>query len=431
MTLGIRRHRFTAWAVFAGAACVLGSASAQPTPPPEDPGVKLGRLRLQPRFSVSYAFDSNVFLRDDSESGPGPTSAQRIQIAPGLSLTTAPDSPVQMSFGGGVEWRQYLSDNVNVSGLNALSALADLAVTFNANGDVLFSILDNFRRTTMAPTLELPLPLNRDYNRVGARIGIQPGGKALTFDLFYYFSVDHYENFGFGAANAQSLDNVSHDISFRMRWKFLPKTAFTFDASAIIWRWDTAAFAQPNLFRTYVGLVGNLTPRFTATARLGYGNSIHSVGDSFNSVVGDLELAYQLAVATAVRFNYVRDFAPTTWGNYFATHQVSAGVDTTLWQRLSASAQLTYMRVGFSGNPNATLLGGAGATLLSSDARGDNMFSAAVSVNARLIKTYLMLGVSYGVNLRTSNSGIVYGTGSTDSFNFVQHVFSANVSSSY
>lgn len=434
----------SALAAFAAVQMVALVAAAQvPNPEPseaDDPGVKLGRLRLRPSINVGYAFDSNVFLRDEAgaESGPGPTAAHRMHIAPSLRLTTAKDSPVQFSFGGGIDYRLYISDNQNVKNLSDLSANADLNVTFNPNGEVLFSILNNFRRTTAAPTVELPTPFNRDFNRVGARLGIQPGGKALTFDLYYYFNYDHFEGFGFtgrtqGQSNVVSLDNLSHDISLKARWKFLPKTAVTFDASGIIWRWDANSFANPNLFRTYVGLVGNLTSRFQAQARLGYGNSFHSSGESFNSVVGDFEVTYALARLSNIRFSYARDFAPTTWGNYFGSHQLALNVTSVLWRRLQLAASATYLRVGFNANPSQQQLQSSAATLLSADARSDNIFAASVSANV-IIQKWLSFSTSYTFNTRGSNNGLQFNTTqgqALDRFGFAQHVFNAGLTAAY
>lgn len=418
----------------------VSPAQAQTQAPVEeevvDPGIKLGRLRLRPRLSLSYAFDSNIFLRDDpaSETGPGPTPGHRLHIAPGLSLSSAPDSPVMLSFGGGADYRQYLSNSSSIKGLSDFAATADLDVTLNPRGDVTFSFLNNFRRTTAAPTVELPTPFNRDYNRLGVKVGISPGGKALTFDLYYYFNVDHFENFGFGSASARSLDNMAHDIILRGRWKFLPKTAVTLDVMGTIWRWDAAAFANPNLFRAYLGIIGNFTTKLSGTARLGYGNSFHSSGESFNSVVGDLDVAYAFLPSLGAHLTYARDFGPSAWGNYFASHQVGLALNTLLWRRLMGNIGATYMRLGFSGNPNPTILGGAGATLLVPSAvRADNVLGLSAGLNLRTVN-WLSFQLNYAFNARNSNNGLYFSAAAgtlTERFGFAQHTVNIGTTISY
>src|SRR5207237_51174 len=113
------------------------------------------------------------------------------------------------------------------------------------------------------------------------------------------------ENFGLvgttSSPNHQSLDNITHEIDFRSRWKFLPKTAFISEIQGQFLRWDTGAFNNANLLRAYVGLVGNLTAKLAFTARLGYGNSFHQAGPSFNSILGDAEVSYLFAENATAR----------------------------------------------------------------------------------------------------------------------------------
>jgi hypothetical protein len=398
----------------------------------DESGIKLGRLRLRPRLGLNYTLDSNVFLRDADE-GQGPLIAHRMDIAPAISLTTAPDAPMSFSLGAGAEYRLYLSDDPNIKNLSDASVTVDLDATFNPRGDVTFSVLENFRRTTAAPTLELPLPYNRDVNRAGARLGIQPGGKALTFDVYYYFTYDHYENFGFGSTGAQSLDNASHEVIFRSRWKFLPKTAFISEIQGTFLSWDTPQFNNPNLLRAYVGVVGNLTAKLTVTARVGYGNSFHSAGPVFNSVLGDLEVGYQFAELGTARFGYAREFFPGPWGNYFDTQRVGAGVDTTVFRRLGLSSSVSYIRLGFGGNPDATLLGGAGATLLSNEARVDHVFAFSLAARVAIMRL-LSFQLAYSLETRSSNNGIRFSTPRgtvVESFDYTRHVVSAGLAVAY
>jgi hypothetical protein len=420
------------WARFATLLVICAVRAAPAQAQVDDTGVRVGRLRIHPRMALSYSFDSNVFLREDGE-GPGPTSASRLHIQPGVSLSTAPGSPVYLSFGVGADYQLYLSDDSNLKNLSDAAVTVDLDATFNPEGAVTFSILDYFRRTVAAPTLELPRPFNRDLNKAGAKVGIAPGGKALTFDLYYFFTLDHFENYGFGSSAAQSLDNKSHDVILRSRWKFLPKTAFVSEIIGSFWRWEAQAFNNADLLRIYAGVVGNFTPRLTVSARLGYGNSFHGSGPSFNSVVGDLEVGYLLVDSVNARLNYARDFYPAYWGNFFDNHRVGLGIDAIFWRKLLLSAGVAYNRLGFGANPDPALLGGGGATLTSTDVRADNFVSANLNVTFA-IQRWLRVLVGYLLEHRTSNVGLRF-TGPrgtvVDGFGYLRHVLTVGMSGTY
>jgi hypothetical protein len=397
----------------------------------EESGLKLGRLRLHPRFTLSYSFDSNVFMRESGE-GQGPQAGNRLNIAPGLSLTSAPEAPIDFSFGAGVEYLLFLSDDPNIKNQSDAGVVSDLNVTFNPRGDVSFSILNNFRRQVNAPTQELPRPFNRDLEKAGLKLAIQPGGRALTFDLFYYFSLEHFENYGFGSVNAQSFDNTAHEILFRTRWKFLPKTALIGEVQGQFYRWDSAAFNNSNPFRVYLGIVGNVTAKLSLTARLGYGHSFHANGPSFNSAIGSVELAYQFAEAGTARLQYARDFIPGTWGNYFDNHRVEAATEITLWRRLTLRGGMGYMRLGFAANPDATLLGGAGATLTSADTRADNLVTLSAGGTVP-VKRWLSFLASYALEYRTSNNAVLYPTLArpAEGFGYARHLVTVGMGASY
>jgi hypothetical protein len=397
----------------------------------EEPGIKYGRLRIRPSIGLQYAFDSNVFLKD-SEDVPGPTSASRLHVLPALVLTTAPGAPVALSFGVGFDYNLYLSGDPELRALDAWAITSDLMATFFPDGPVSFSLLNNFRRTVNAPTVELPNPLNRDTNKAGIRIGIAPGGKALSFELYYYFTLDHFENYTFG--NGLSLDSKAHELYFRWNWRFLPKTAFIGEIQTIFLRWDVASFNNANELRGYVGIIGNLTAKLTATARAGYGNSFHDNGPSFNSVVADLELAYLLREQTTLKFQYARDYFPAYWGNYFDNHRVTLSLDSLLFRRFAPGVTFTYYRLNFGANPDPALLSGANVQLLSPDNRADDQLSAQVRARVAL-KRWLALDFSYAIDWRHSNNGLRItsptGVVSVDHFGFVRHLVNIGLSGAY
>jgi hypothetical protein len=223
-----------------------------------------------------------------------------------------------------------------------------------------------------------------------------------------------------------------HEILFRARWKFLPKTAFIGEIQGQFFRWDSAAFNNSNPFHVYLGIVGNFTAKLSLTARLGYGNSFHANGPNFNSVVGNVELAYQFADSGTARLQYARDFIPGTWGNYFDNHRVEAGVEATLWRRFTLRGGVGYMRLGFASNPDAALLGGAGATLTSTDTRADNLVTTTVG-GSILIKRWLSLLASYALEYRTSNNAVLYPSlgRPAEGFGYARHLVTVGVTASY
>lgn len=300
-------------------------------------GLRSGSFVLMPSVQLDGHYDSNVFNGSDEESNNTPQAGVSFRISPRLALNNGRDSEVQFKFAANGDIRLYLSDNAQISNLNAFGGSADLNVQFAARRPISFEVFDNFARSLRPNNWQTTATLNRITNQIGGRVSFHPGEvperRPLEISLQGAYSVDRFEDFTFGDSNV---------IRTRLAgaWRFLPRTAALLDAT-----WDFRDFVdESNQFtsgskpwRVQGGLAGALTNRVTFRLTAGWGNSSHETGASFNSVIGQVSLGYSPSATTFLSVGYSRDFQQAYYGNFLDANKGSF----TLQQRFGNLMELT------------------------------------------------------------------------------------------
>jgi hypothetical protein len=357
----------------------------------EGVGIRSGDLEIHPGIAGEAGYDSNWFLRSDSNggyanSGPltPPIPALVFRITPSLYLSTLGPQrregdlvaePPSVRFRAGVNatYREFIgvsSDPVASQTQNDISKQRNLSGAADARLDIAperpfgMGIFANYARTIQpnAAVADPNLSFNRDDVSVGGEFVVQPGSGTLDWHFGYQFHDTIFED----SAGAV-YDNTTHEAFTRGRWKFRPRTALIYDATFRFIQYANSAQAlQQGLVsstpvRGRFGLNGLVTDRFAFLGLVGWGASFYDTTiarqPQFDSVIGQAELKWFLSASpgiqqasdlglalSSISVGYNRDFANSYLGNYYGSDR-------------------GYLRFNyfFAGRALVTLEGGAGA----------------------------------------------------------------------
>jgi hypothetical protein len=338
-------------------------------------GIRAGDLELHPGLAGEVGYDSNWLLRTDRNScantvgvavacdnGPPPhpvIPALEFRITPSLYLSTLGPQrreedvgPVQPSvaFRAGINatWRAFVglanngtaANDINQQTSGYPSAAADARLTIlpgrPVGGAVFVTFVRDMRpnQTTTDPNLSF----DRDDVGGGGELILQPGSGTLDWHLGYQYRTVIFER-----SQAIALDNGTHEVFTRGRWKFRPRTALLYDATLRFLSYnDPNQAAQQGLVgstpvRTRIGMTGLITERFAALLLVGWAAALYDTANvpqqpQYDSVIGQAELTWFLAPApgvggpqalglalSSIALGYNRDFQNSYLGNYYGS----------------------------------------------------------------------------------------------------------------
>jgi hypothetical protein len=362
----------------------------------EERGIRLGQIVLWPSFFLEGRWDSNLFQVEEEAE---PRSVPVIRLVPGLALTNLNPTTFSYEFGTEVDVRIYASGDETLQDQTNAGVKADARFTILPKGAVSITLQDSFRRTLSAQNTETRSTYNRNTNRVGARVDVKPGGGALVFIAAYDFVFNAFDDFDRG-------EYMSHDIVFRTAWRFYPKTEAFIDASLSIWNWKTdpefqSVFEDNMPLRVVAGLNGFLTKKLALLAKVGYGNSFHDNGPSYENAIGQAELAYTFSPALLLAAGFVRDFSPSYYGNFFVENRTYLRSQLRFMRQFAIDLSAAYHYVEFAefdpiaADPSSANDGTY--TVVSHKERQDHQVSAHLRFNVELTR---WLGLSLGYEFR-------------------------------
>lgn len=313
----------------------------------EGRGIRTGNFELHPGIGTEFGYDSNAFYQSASDAAGmsrTATSALRLRITPSFSVstlgaqrlrnsdTTASMPTVNFRAGLAVGVHLFFSPDggSNVSTLNGVDGTASVRANFFPGRTWQFSIGDVFQRsiqsgaevllsdrTTTSPT--------RNFNTATLELAYAPGRGTFEFRLGYNFIANIFDNPGTlsDGRNYSSLNYLSHDITARVSWRFLPKTAVLFDAGVTPTNyigssgpgWYTGLFNSTPM-RARVGLNGLITEKIALLALVGYQGTFFSGGDNADTVIGQLELRWIISELANFRVGFQRDIQNSFIGNF-------------------------------------------------------------------------------------------------------------------
>ena len=323
----------------------------------EGEGIRVGNLELHPGIGAEIGYDSNYFLRSyrngfvNSAPSQPVLDAGLLRITPSITLSTlsAPrledpssvpqTSPLAFRAGLAATYREFI-------GKENISDQRNVSVDLTARADILqgrpigFGVFGSYNRTIQPQiTGDTSNSFNRDTLGAGAEVIVIPGGGTLDMRAGYQFNAQLFED------NAGvPFNTITHEVSFRDRWKFRPRTALFSDTTLRFVSYPEAS--RTNVFlndstplRTRFGITGLVTDRLSLLLAAGYGatffkNPSSASSDQYDSINGQAEATIfltqnpaapepgqqSLSVST-LTFGYARDFQNSLLGNYYTSNK--------------------------------------------------------------------------------------------------------------
>lgn len=306
----------------------------------EGPGFQVGDFELHPGIAAEFGYDSNYFYRGDDED---PIGAMRLRITPSFSVSTL--GPQRREPGTSLPWvafragihatydeffpisgsqagKDSMAENRNVGGR------VDFNVDF-APGRVVFgSVHGGFSRNIEASNAGVQA---ESFNRLvpdgGAEIGFAPGGGTFDWRFGYNFIGTFFESDSY-----TDLNNFNHEFTTRGRWRFLPRSALTFDGrfGIIQYSADGSEKTGSHPMRARVGYNGLITNSFALMVMGGWGASFYTPTpqEDFDSFIGHAEVKWLITPSpstdpqaaslslSSLAAGFYRDFADSYIGTY-------------------------------------------------------------------------------------------------------------------
>lgn len=319
----------------------------------EGAGIRVGNLELHPGIGAEVGYDSNYLLRTFRNGfvNSDPVEGGLLRVTPSLSLSTltaprledpnvaAQPSPIAFRAGVSATYREFIGPQV-------LRDQRNLSADLTARLDILqgrpigFGVFASYNRTIQPNVTGVTdTSFNRDTVGGGAEVIVIPGGGTLDMRAGYQFNGQLFEE-----SNGVPFNTMTHELSFRDRWKFRPRTALFSDTTLRFVSYPDSS--RTNIFlndstplRTRFGITGLVTDRFGLLLAAGYGatffkNPSSAASNQYDSVNGQAEAtiylsqnpsapdpgAASLSLST-LTFGYLRDFQNSLLGNYYTSNK--------------------------------------------------------------------------------------------------------------
>jgi hypothetical protein len=378
-------------------------------------GIRTGDLELHPGIAGEFGYDSNYFLRSDKDPpGEKPVDTLRLRITPSFSLATISPQrreaegggtePPKVTFRAGVaasysefiatksENTQLLRDQRNVGVIGSLGLNILPQKPFGAD------LFTDFVRTPQ-PSNNPDFNYNRFTFRAGGGLVWAPGGGMFDWRFGYQYSLTYFEQDAF-----RHLSNHTNEVNTRGRWRFLPRTAFLYDASLGFLRYNYTAPGQldSNPLRARIGLNGLVTSSFALLAMVGWGASFytgHPTAQQYDSFIAQGELKWYITpnpgtdptgaglVLSSIAVGYTRDFYNSYLGDYYTRDRGYLSLATFFSQRFLLVIDGGVARLGYPTVYNevrAPIHTPFSTTLIDATAFGEYRFSDSVGLNTTI-----------------------------------------------
>lgn len=293
------------------------------------------KSRIHTNFETSAGFDSNPVRQVAAAGVPAPEKSDwKAQFRPMINVDV-PGESLNFGFRSMLLIEQFFGTQGSAKthfgghlGLNLGLGSEQSVVGFELN--------DSLSRT---PTFfqELGQGLAGDElnllqwrNKGLANLILRPGGGALEFRLGYGNDLGFYDS---------APTSERHMINFEAKLRFLPKTALVFGGDLSFFSSQTRAQfpASPNKgtpLALTLGLQGQITTRMTATARVGYGDSLVWAGDFFSTAalsnvrtfITNLRVGFAFTPSSELSLGYDRTVRPVIVNDAYISDAINARV---------------------------------------------------------------------------------------------------------
>ncbi|MEB2311569.1 MAG: hypothetical protein OZ921_03615 [Sorangiineae bacterium] len=379
-------------------------------------GIRSGALEFHPGIAGEVGYDSNYFQR----AGDGQTServipALRFRLTPSISLSTLSEqrraaegrgAPPKLNFRAGAALGLNALVATDSANSDALGKQSHIDATGNFSLDILpqapwgADLYGQYQRMVEASNSpDTASAWDRDLVVLGAGVVWRPGGGLFDWRLGYELQYNYFEREAY-----QNLNNAQHAVKTRGRWRFLPRTAFLYDASLGFIGYSgatTQANSQP--VRARLGLNGLITNHFAVLAMAGWGASFYETSarptSNFDSLIAQGELKWFILPQptmpsdgatvglSSIALGYTRDFQNSYLGDYYQRDRGYLGFSYFLGGQVLLSLNGGVARVGYPPSyfANGTARFGAFAqTRVDGTLFGEYRLSDSIGINTTL-----------------------------------------------
>jgi hypothetical protein len=360
-------------------------------------GIRLGggEARLHPFLDLETRYDSNV-----SYTGANQAIGDVIlHVRPGLELKAAGDVAT-VEFSGALDWAQYLGVEGDTTSLSKLYATAGFAALFNRQGSVSPRLDNSFTRQVSTTSLAASsTAVISNLNTLSLSLPWKPGGGALVVAANAQWTVEAFETYkDVPAERLSELGYNQYRFGGDALWRFLPRTSGILQAGYFTRQPNRSNRPdQASGFDALAGLTGLLTPRISATAKVGFGStSSEAVKDNTtgaavipakttSTVVSDVGLEWLPLQSISIRGGYTRGVGLDPTAATYVADGVSGGFRLKVAQQVAVRTDVRYDHLSFRSNDATT-----------SFLRIDPGVDAAVG-------KWLSLGLGYVYSMRTAS----------------------------
>jgi hypothetical protein len=359
-------------------------------------GVMVGEgVFLKVGVTAEAGYDTNVFYNDAM-----PIDSGTLQITPFAEISNSGREvapPVSYTVGASLLYREYLSQDEQVRAQRAFNPSFTGSLGYASGGQSL-SVNDNFTRLQDPPYEPGQAPLTRNYNVGVIQAGLSPGGGRIQISPRYTNTLDIFEGNQFSYGN-----RMAHDGMLDVSWRWLPKTAIFFQASAGYIHYlsssaEAAGKSNSIPYKVLGGLRGLITPKLTLAAGVGYADAIYD-NEAINpsgasNVAAGLGLTFNATEMTTFGLSYAHEFRDSpVLGNFYNMD----AVDLAIGQRIGPVQLQAGGRYEFRQYE--------GFQMMVPIDRSDHIFQARVSADYQL-QRWFYTGVSYSTLIsRSGGSG--------------------------
>lgn len=325
----------------------------------EGEGIRTGDLELHPGIGGEVGYDTNWFLRSNTEGANivngAPNQPVRdaavFRVTPSFFVSTLgpqrtneqgrPPEPRFVTFRGGVSATARFFIGKEMSQQHNVGINSDARVDFNAGRPIGFGVFGGYNRLIQPQVLSDPnLSFNRDDLRIGGEVVAIPGGGTLDIRGSYQLMAALFEE-----SNGVPYSNITHEVGVKNRWRFRPRTALFSDTTLRFINYPNALRASNYLndstpLRTRFGVTGLITDRFGTLLAIGYGATFFKNPDApssvqYDSINGQAEGTFYLGqgagadtpgqatlLLSTVSLGFSRDFQNSLLANFYNSNKV-------------------------------------------------------------------------------------------------------------
>lgn len=367
----------------------------------EGPGIRTGDLELHPGIGGEVGYDSNWYLRSHEE-GPGvlngppanpPADAAVFRLTPSFYVSTLGMQRLQengterveprmVSFRGGVSATGRAFIGKEMSRQHNIGVNADARLDIAQGRPLGFGVFAGYNRIIQPSVLADPnLSFNRSDIRAGAEVIAIPGGGTLDMRLGYQLLAALFEE-----SNGVPFSSLTHEVSFKDRWRFRPRTALFSDTTLRFIDYPNADRAifylnSSTPLRTRFGITGLLTDRFGALLAAGYGATFFADPNAvttkqFDSFMGQAEGTFYLGqgaqgvddpgkatlLLSTISLGVQRDFQASLLGGFYNSNKAYGRVEYWFGHKVLIRYDLYGEQLNYP-DSFSNIPGGAGAAL--------------------------------------------------------------------